>query len=231
MMTPIRCPRILAKCGKPYHSYCGSLFALDNTKRKRNFSTGSTLRKSHYDVLGLTPNATQVDVKAAYYNLSKLYHPDRNEGSIDAAEKFRDISNAYEILGNYKLRRLYDKGIIHTAGAHYKDVEETVEEVKDDAQTRFYKRHMKRTEAPTATGRTPIFNFDEWNSQHYGKAFERRQAARKKFYGMPNERLRQENSGKYEVTIFGGMVAIFLFLFGVKLFDKNPDEVSESTKR
>ncbi|XP_037050248.1 dnaJ homolog subfamily C member 30, mitochondrial isoform X2 [Bradysia coprophila] len=231
-MTPIVCPRILTKCGRTYHNYCGSLFAFDNTNRKCNFSTGNILRKkSHYDVLGLTPKATQVDVKAAYYNLSKVYHPDRNEGSADAAEKFRDISDAYEILGNYKLRRLYDKGIIHTAGAQYKDVEETVEEVKDDAQTRFYKRHMKRTEAPTATGRTPIFNFDEWNNEHYGKAFERSQAARKKFYGKPAENLRQENSGKYEITIFGGMVLMILVLYGSTLFEKKPDEVSESTKR
>lgn len=83
----------------------------DNTNGKRNFSAGSVLRKkSHYDVLGLSPKATQVDVKQAYYNLSKVYHPDVNKGSSDAAEKFRDISSAYEILGNFKLRRLYDKG-------------------------------------------------------------------------------------------------------------------------
>lgn len=84
----------------------------ENTNGKRSFSLGSHLRKkSHYDILGLSPKATQVDVKAAYYNLSKVYHPDKNKGSIEAAEKFRDINAAYEILGNYKLRRLYDKGL------------------------------------------------------------------------------------------------------------------------
>lgn len=108
-MNSVRCPHILTKCGNSFK--CCSLFIFDNTSGKRNFTTGSTLRKtSHYDVLGLTPKATQVDVKAAYYNLSKVYHPDVNKGSSDAAEKFRDINAAYEILGNYKLRRLYDKG-------------------------------------------------------------------------------------------------------------------------
>lgn len=112
MMTSIRCPRFLTKCGRTYHN-CGSLFAFDNVNGKRQFSTGRIVcRKSHYDVLGLTPKATQVDVKAAYYNLSKVYHPDKNEGSADAAEKFRDITDAYEVLGNYKLRRLYDKGML-----------------------------------------------------------------------------------------------------------------------
>lgn len=109
-MTTIRHPQILTICGKSYNNCC-SLFAFVNTNGKFNFSTGNNLcKKSHYDVLGITPKATQVDVKAAYYNLSKVYHPDRNDGSTDAAQKFRDITEAYEILGNYKLRRLYDKG-------------------------------------------------------------------------------------------------------------------------
>lgn len=228
-MTSIRCPRILTKCVLTSHNYGSLQAAVGSTNGKYNFSTGNILRKkSHYDVLGLTPKATQVDVKTAYYSLSKIYHPDRNEGSTEAAQKFRDITDAYEILGNYKLRRLYDKGIIHTAGAQYKDVEETVEEVKDDAQTRFYKRHMKRTETPTASGRTPIFNFDEWNNEHYGKAFQRSQAARKKFYGQPAENLREVNSMKYEITIFGFMVLLMLVFYGAAMIEKSPDDVSNS---
>ncbi len=92
MMSSIRYSQILTKCGKSYNNCCS--FYIDNTVNgKCNFSTGNSLhKKSHYDVLGLTPKATQVDVKSAYYNLSKVYHPDRNEGSVDAAEKFRDIT-------------------------------------------------------------------------------------------------------------------------------------------
>lgn len=67
--------------------------------------------KSHYDVLGVTPKATQGDIKSAYYKLSMIHHPDRNKGSSEALAKFREISEAYEVLGNYKLRRLYDKGM------------------------------------------------------------------------------------------------------------------------
>lgn len=109
MMTSVRCPLMLTACPKTYN--CCSLIGFDNTYRKCNFSTGSILRKKrHYDILGLSPKATQADVKTSYYKLSKLYHPDKNKGSADAAEKFRDINAAYEILGNFKLRRLYDKG-------------------------------------------------------------------------------------------------------------------------
>lgn len=39
------------------------------------------------------------------------YHPDKNKGCEISAKKFREISQAYEVLGNYRLRRLYDKGI------------------------------------------------------------------------------------------------------------------------
>lgn len=78
----------------------------------RTFSTSYAVFKSknHYDSLGITPKATQSEVKNAYYKLSMQYHPDRNEGSEAAAKQFRDITSAYEVLGNVKMRRLYDKG-------------------------------------------------------------------------------------------------------------------------
>lgn len=77
----------------------------------RSISSGGTLlSKSHYDALGLTPKATQSEVKSAYYKLSMQHHPDKNEGSEAASQQFRDISAAYEVLGNVKLRKLYDKG-------------------------------------------------------------------------------------------------------------------------
>lgn len=64
---------------------------------------------NHYNALGLTKHATQSEIKGAYYKLSMLYHPDKNSDA-EAAQKFRDITAAYEILGNIKLRKLYDKG-------------------------------------------------------------------------------------------------------------------------
>lgn len=77
----------------------------------RSISTAiNNYAKNHYEVLGISPKATQAEIKSAYYNLSKIYHPDKNEGSSEAAIKFRDITSAYEILGNVRTRRLYDKG-------------------------------------------------------------------------------------------------------------------------
>lgn len=66
--------------------------------------------KNHYDSLGIQSTSTQGEVKSAYYKLSMMYHPDKNQGNPESSQKFRDITEAYEVLGNVKTRKLYDKG-------------------------------------------------------------------------------------------------------------------------
>lgn len=88
---------------------CFTCLCLQNYIRKLSTSFVNAT-KSHYDSLGITPAATQAQVKTAYYKLSKIHHPDRNAGSEEASQKFREVSAAYEVLGNVKLRRMYDKG-------------------------------------------------------------------------------------------------------------------------
>lgn len=81
----------------------------------RTFSKTRHLAKSKnlYDDLEIPKTATQTEVKSAYYELSKAYHPDRNK-SEQAKLKFRLITEAYEILGNVRTRRMYDKGVLKT---------------------------------------------------------------------------------------------------------------------
>lgn len=71
-----------------------------------------------YARLGLARTATQADIKNAYYKLSKLYHPDKNEGCKNAALKFREITEAYEVLGNPKTRKEYDHKGTYTYITH-----------------------------------------------------------------------------------------------------------------
>lgn len=86
----------------------------------------------------------------------------------------------YEILGSYKSRKRYDQGMIHKSHSQdFSSPSEPAEE--DDAQTRFYKQHMKRDKAPPPTGATPIYNFDEWAKAHYGINFERRQNSKRRY--------------------------------------------------
>lgn len=91
-----------------------NIFAL-RTVQNSNISTENlTYSTNYYEALGISKNSTQGEIKAAYYRLSMLYHPDKNQGSENAAIKFREITQAYEVLGNFRLRRLYDKGKIFT---------------------------------------------------------------------------------------------------------------------
>jgi len=76
------------------------------TRQRRALSSSS--KRDFYDVLGVSKGADKGDVKKAYFNLAKKYHPDRNKGDDKAAEKFKEATEAYEILSDDKKRELYD---------------------------------------------------------------------------------------------------------------------------
>ncbi|KAK9453829.1 hypothetical protein V1511DRAFT_461665 [Dipodascopsis uninucleata] len=61
-----------------------------------------------YDALGISPDATDAQIKKAYRVNALKYHPDKNQHSPEAAEKFKDISHAYEILSDPQKREVYD---------------------------------------------------------------------------------------------------------------------------
>lgn len=65
-------------------------------------------RKDYYKILGIGENASQDDIKKAYRKLAKEYHPDKHAGDKNAEDKFKDISDAYSILGNLEKRKKYD---------------------------------------------------------------------------------------------------------------------------
>lgn len=56
----------------------------------------------YYDILGVKPGASKDDIKKAYHKLAMKYHPDRNPGNKEAEEKFKEISEAYDVLYNGK---------------------------------------------------------------------------------------------------------------------------------
>ena len=66
--------------------------------------------KDLYEVLGVSKSATPADIKKAYRKLAVKYHPDRNKDNPGAEEKFKEVSAAYEILGDKNRRAEYDVG-------------------------------------------------------------------------------------------------------------------------
>ncbi len=65
--------------------------------------------KDYYSILGVTKTASQAEIKKAYRGLAKKYHPDKNKGDKAAEDKFKDISEAYEVLGDEEKRKQYDQ--------------------------------------------------------------------------------------------------------------------------
>ncbi len=65
--------------------------------------------KDYYKILGVDKNATAEEIKKAYRQLAKKYHPDRNQGEKEAEEKFKEISEANEVLSDPEKRSKYDK--------------------------------------------------------------------------------------------------------------------------
>uniref|UniRef100_A0A2M4D0C9 DnaJ homolog l(2)tid, mitochondrial n=1 Tax=Anopheles darlingi TaxID=43151 RepID=A0A2M4D0C9_ANODA len=75
----------------------------------RSFYTSYILRKKdYYSTLGVTKNASPKEIKKAYYQLAKKYHPDTNKDDPDAGRKFQEVSEAYEVLSDETKRSEYD---------------------------------------------------------------------------------------------------------------------------
>ncbi|NLP13204.1 MAG: DnaJ domain-containing protein [Clostridium sp.] len=64
--------------------------------------------KDYYKILELDKNASSEDIKKKYRKLAKKYHPDANPGNKQAEEKFKEINEAYEVLGDEEKRKKYD---------------------------------------------------------------------------------------------------------------------------
>ena len=69
-----------------------------------------------YDVLGVPKSASDAEIKKAYRQLAKKFHPDRNKDDTKAKERFTEINSAYEIVGDETKKAQFDKGEIGPDG-------------------------------------------------------------------------------------------------------------------
>ncbi len=70
-------------------------------------------KKNYYEILGVDKKATNDEIKSAYRKLAMKYHPDRNQGDAEAAEKFKEINEAHETLSDEQKRAAYDYELEH----------------------------------------------------------------------------------------------------------------------
>lgn len=126
--------------------------------------------KSYYQVLGLDSTASPKEIKSAYYKLSLQYHPDKNDGSEESVVKFREITEAYEVLSNPEKKINYD---IHNKGGFQSEYP------RHSAYGRSY--YPPKSYAKPFTGKTKDFDFEEHFRKHYQESDERRQAEHEYF--------------------------------------------------
>lgn len=86
---------------------------------------------NYYEILGIDKNATDDEIKQAFRRQALKYHPDRNPGNPEAEKKFKEVSQAYDVLSDPQKRRVYDqygaeglKGVPHTdfSSASFEDI-------------------------------------------------------------------------------------------------------------
>ena len=81
--------------------------------------------KDYYKILGLNTNKVSIDdIKIAFREQAKKYHPDVNTGNNSTEERFKDINEAYKVLSNSSSKRKYDRMWNHHVGRRQSNTEE-----------------------------------------------------------------------------------------------------------
>ncbi|XP_026981946.1 dnaJ homolog subfamily C member 30, mitochondrial [Sagmatias obliquidens] len=179
-------------------------------------SDGPYSRTALYELLGVPSTATQAQIKAAYYRQSFLYHPDRNAGSAEAAERFTRISQAYVVLGSTTLRRKYDRGLLSDEDLRGPGVRPSKTPATDPDSPRTQppaSRTQGRGQASSGANRT-MFDFDAFYQAHYGEQLERERRLRARREALRKQREDRAKKGlRWDETRDTALFVVLLTVF------------------
>jgi DnaJ-class molecular chaperone len=152
-----------------------------------------------YDLLGVAKTASQDDIQKAYRKLAKKLHPDLNPGNKKAEEQFKEVSAAYDILGDAEKRARFDRGEIDASGA-------------ERPHEPFYREYADRSSAhPYANdaGFADLAEDDDILSQIFGRgrrarAGNIRMRGADAHYRLALDFLGAVNGGKQQITLPDG---------------------------
>lgn len=110
------------------------------------------MAKSYYEVLGVPKTSTEDEIKTAYRKLAKKYHPDLNPGDENVANMFKEITEAYDTLGNAQKRAAYDKPASSAFGGSGGGGAGGAGSFFDDFVNMFNGSEQRESSAPTSGG-------------------------------------------------------------------------------
>lgn len=173
-------------------------------------------RTAYYEILQVTPNATQAQIKTAYYKQSFIYHPDKNAGSEEATRRFAEISEAYMVLSSKWLRRKYDNGILSQADMQSNSRPSARETMTTPVRPPGQQGQRAQSHGAASTGGRVRYDFDAFYRAHYGDQLQREQDMRKRQEIL--QRLRQEQWQKFRRRKLAEMsVTVLLTIAGIIL--------------
>lgn len=117
--------------------------------------------KNYYDILGVDKSAAEKDIKSAYRKLARKWHPDTNPTNArEAEEKFKDIQEAYEVLGDAEKRKKYDVlGSDWQRAAQEAEQQRTYRRAQRDATSSFDFKDFNAGAGPGAGGASGFSDF------------------------------------------------------------------------
>lgn len=161
--------------------------------------------KDFYEILGVSRDASQDEIKKAYRKLAFQYHPDKNPGDKVAEEKFKEVSEAYDVLGDEAKRKNYDMGGYEAGSGNS------------------YQQYYRRYDYSGSSGNGPFTDEDtfwEWFNQARGQQeeYQRQYQNNRQNYNDSNDFTRSEVKRRMISKIVQAAVGVMIFPYARFLF-------------